>query len=70
MIEITESQREAALRGEVVRLTDPTTGAELVLVLAKPFHEAVAEIEEDQGQQKAIRDLALKNAAHRMLEDE
>lgn len=64
-IELTESQQIALdSEGTALRVVDPRTNAGYVLVPAEQF-ESVRDALEDDRQQKAIRRVALRNAAAR-----
>lgn len=69
-VELTEQQLQALdVAGELPpRIIDPRTRAAYVLVPATDF-EAVREVIEDELRQRAIRAVALRNAAGRMHEE-
>jgi hypothetical protein len=66
---LTKEQQEAldAQLGSGARLTDPRTNSTYVLVPEADF-ETVREVLEDERRQRAIRVIALRNAAGRMDE--
>lgn len=68
-IELTEQQlRDLAAIGESpVRVIDPRTSMTYVLVPAAEY-EDVREVLEDERRQRAIRSVAMRNAAGRMAE--
>lgn len=68
-IELTKQQQQAldSLR-ETPRVVDPRTGAADVLVPAADY-ETVREVLEDEERQRAIRVVALRNAAGRLNEE-
>lgn len=66
-IELTEEQRQAVIKGEVVRLPVPEIGQEVVLLRADAY-EDIREILEDERQQKAFRQAGLR-CARRWLKD-
>jgi hypothetical protein len=61
MIDLTEAQRQAVKKGEAVRLIDPESGEELVL-LAAAAYEALRERREDEQEKAAWAKLARKAA--------
>ena len=64
-IELTEGQqRTLDAEGEAVRVVDPRTNAGYVLVPADEF-ASVREAVEDDRRQRAIRRVAVRNAAAR-----
>ena len=68
-IELTEQQQQALDRlGEVPRVIDPRNRAAYVLVPAADY-EVIRELLEDEQRQRAIRAVAVRNAAGRLLED-
>ena len=68
-IELTEQQQQALdTLGETPRVIDPRTSTAYVLVPAADY-EAVRELPEDERRQRAIRAVALRNAAGRMNEE-
>jgi PHD/YefM family antitoxin component YafN of YafNO toxin-antitoxin module len=66
-IELTEKQQTAldARGDELPQIVDPRTNATYVLVAAEEY-ESIREIIEDERRQRAIRAVALRNAAGRM----
>lgn len=68
-IQLTEQQQKAldSAGPAATQVVDPRTNAEYVLVPAREY-ETVREIIEDERQQKAIRAVALQNAAGRIDE--
>ena len=67
-IELTEQQQRALdALGEEPRVIDPRTSAADILVPADDY-EAVREVLEDERHQRAIRAVALRNAAGRLDE--
>lgn len=69
-IQLTEQQQRAldsAGPTTVPQVVDPRTKAEYVLIPAAEY-ESVRDLIEDERQQKAIRRVALKNAAGRLNE--
>lgn len=68
-MELTEQQQRAldTLGGTPARVVDPRTKAAYVLV-PEPEYESFREWLEDERQQRAIRAVALRNAAGRMGE--
>jgi hypothetical protein len=68
-IELSEQQQRAldAIRESPVRVIDPRTGMTYVLVPAAEY-EDFREVLEDERRQRAIRAVALRNAAGRMTE--
>jgi hypothetical protein len=68
-IELTAAQQQALDKeGPAVRVVDPRTNAGYVLVPADEF-ESVREVLEDDRRQRAIRRVALRNAAGRVGEE-
>ena len=69
-IQLTEQQQQALARraDEPVRVVDPSTNTDYVLVKADEF-ESVREILDDEKQQRAIRAAALRNAAGRLNDE-
>ncbi|HEV3256652.1 MAG TPA: hypothetical protein VG013_07235 [Gemmataceae bacterium] len=69
-IQLTLQQQQAldTQGGELPRLIDPRTNAAYVLV-AEADYEAVREILDDERRQRAIRAVALRNAADRLEEN-
>jgi hypothetical protein len=64
-IELTKTQLQTLdAEGDRVRVVDPRTNTGYVLVPAADF-ESVREILEDERQQRAIRQIGLRNAAAR-----
>ncbi len=61
-IELTETQRQAVLKGEAVRVAAPELGEDIVLVRAKRFEE-IQEILDDEAEQAVFRAFALKQAS-------
>jgi hypothetical protein len=68
-IELTEQQQRAldAIGESPVRVTDPRTSKTYVLV-PEADYEDIHEVLEDERRQRAIRMVALRNAAGRMAE--
>ena len=68
-IELTEQQQRALdILGEApAQVVDPRTSAVYVLIPASDY-ETFRELLEDERQQRAIRAVALRNAARRMDE--
>jgi hypothetical protein len=68
-IELTERQQRAldALGEAPAQVVDPRTSAVYVLIPASDY-ETLREFLEDERQQRAIRAVALRNAARRMDE--
>ena len=68
-IPLTEQQQQAldTKNGDLPKLIDPRTNSVYVLVQESEF-ESVRAILEDERQQRAIRAIALRNAAGRMDE--
>lgn len=62
MIELTEEQREAVRKGEVVRIAAPDVGEDVVLLRATQY-ESIRELLEDQREQATILRYAKKQAA-------
>jgi hypothetical protein len=68
-IELTEQQQQALdTLGESPRVIDPRTHTAYVLVPAAEY-ETVRELLEDDRHQRAIRAVALRNAAGRAIEE-
>ena len=61
MIELTEAQRKAVMKGEPVRVSAPEIGGELVLLSAATYEEC-REIVEDERARAAIAKVALGTA--------
>lgn len=68
-IKLTENQQRDLDTAEStpIRVVDPRTNAAYVLIRASDY-ETIREIIEDERRQKAIRKVALRNAAGRMKE--
>ncbi len=60
-IELTEEQRQAVIKGEVVRLALPEIGQDVILLRADTY-EDIREVLEDERQQKAFREAGLRCA--------
>jgi len=68
-IQLTPQQQhalDARNGGEPARIIDPRTNAAYVLV-PEPDYAAVRELLEDEQRQRAIREVARRNAAGRMV---
>lgn len=66
-IELTEEQRQAVIKGEVVRLALPEIGQDVILLRADAY-EDIREVLEDERQQKAFRQTGLR-CARKWLKD-
>lgn len=68
-IRLTEQQQRALDTADIQppQVVDPRTNAAYVLIPLTEY-EAVREIVEDERQQRAIRDIGLRNAGRRMDE--
>lgn len=68
-IRLTEQQQHAldSMEAEPPQVVDPRTNAAYVLVPLTEY-EAVREIVEDERRQRAIREVALRNAGRRVDE--
>ena len=67
-IDLTEEQKQALQKGEVVRVPVPGMGSDLVLMRADQY-EDIREILDDERQQKAFREAGLRSALRWMKEN-
>jgi hypothetical protein len=68
MIELTEEQRQAILKGEPVRLSAPELGGDVVLLRGEQY-ESIRELLEDERQQQAFRQAGLRSALRWLKEN-
>ncbi len=68
MIELTEEQRQAVLKGEAVRVAAPEIGEDLVLLRATQY-ESIRELLEDEREHKAALAYSMKQAARAAREN-
>jgi hypothetical protein len=61
MIELTEQQRQAVKNGEVVRVSAPELGEDVVLLSAAQY-ESIRALLEDEREQQAVLRYAMKQA--------
>lgn len=66
-IELTEEQRQAVIKGEVVRLALPEIGQDVILLRADAY-EDIRAVLEDEKEQKAFRQAGLR-CARKWLKD-
>lgn len=69
MLELTQEQTQSLLQGNPVRVNLPEIGKEVVLLQGETY-ETIRDILEDERDRRLISQVAVRNAARRLLEDE